>query len=116
VKFRDYLNEVKPTKEQTKILKDLLKNTSDKIITSYMIGKDMFVKTQSREYKIDPEGKNLNEADKVAQAKIEVLRFKLKDIEANMIKAKKEKDKEKFKTLKQQALETKLAIVDLAKG
>ncbi len=59
---------------------------------------------------------SFNEADKVAQAKIEVLRFKLKDIEANMIKAKKEKDKEKFKTLKQQALETKLAIVDLAKG
>ena len=58
MKFRDYLEEeTKPTKQQKEVLKKMLKNYKDKVVTSFMKGKNMYVETQSTDYNITPDGK-----------------------------------------------------------
>lgn len=58
MKFRDYLEEeTKPTKQQKEVLKKMLKNHKDKVVTSFMKGKNMYVETQSTDYNITPDGK-----------------------------------------------------------
>ena len=47
----------KPTPAQTKVLKKMLKNHKDKVVTSFMKGKNMYVETQSTDYNITPDGK-----------------------------------------------------------
>ncbi len=54
--------------------------------------------------------------DALTNAKIVILKDKLKQIHKKMAEAKKAKEAEKFNDLKQQAKETQIAIVDLAKG
>ena len=60
MKLRDYLTEEKPTKQQTDILKKLLKNHKDKVVTSFMKGKIMYVETQNTDYNITPDGKGFS--------------------------------------------------------
>jgi len=54
--------------------------------------------------------------DALTNAKIVILKDKLKGIHKKMKEAAKAKDKEKLNDLKQQAKETTIAIVDAAKG
>jgi hypothetical protein len=54
--------------------------------------------------------------DALTNAKITILKDKLKQIHKKMKEAQEAKDKEKFLDLKQQAKETTIAIVDAAKG
>lgn len=56
------------------------------------------------------------EEDALTNAKIVILKDKLKEIHKKMKEAKKAKDKEKFADLQQAAKETQIAIVDTAKG
>lgn len=56
MKLRDYLTEEKPTKQQTDILKKLLKNHKDKVVTSFMKGNVMHVETQKTKHNVYPDG------------------------------------------------------------
>ncbi len=56
------------------------------------------------------------EEDALTNAKIVILKDKLKEIHKKMKEAQKAKDKEKFADLQQAAKETQIAIVDTAKG
>ena len=57
MRFRDYLTEEKPTKQQKSALDKMIRNTKEKVVTSFMKGKNMFVQTEKDEYNITPDGK-----------------------------------------------------------
>jgi len=57
MKLRNYLTEQKPTKQQRTVLDKMIRNTKEKVITSFMRGNNVFVQTEKDEYNITPDGK-----------------------------------------------------------
>ena len=58
MKLRDYLmEEAKPTSQQKAALDKMIRNKKEKVTTSFMKGKNMFVQTEKDEYNITPDGK-----------------------------------------------------------
>jgi len=46
-----------PTKQQKAVLDKMIRNTKERVITSFMKGKNVFVRTEKDEYNITPDGK-----------------------------------------------------------
>lgn len=57
MKLKDYLTEEKPSTQQKKVLDKMIRNTKDRVVTSFMKGKNMFVQTEKDEYNVTPDGK-----------------------------------------------------------